>query len=464
LKPQIRSTFSAAVFVFAGVTSAQVEAQTTGATGARDASRMIESDGRVYQYGTGGGARSSADGLAWKADTTPPWNTSYLPNNERIWAPDGMYLNGRYLLYGSMWASTNKSSALVLLTTPSLDPSKAQWADKGVVVSGPAGVTHSCIDPAPVLDAQGNLWLAWGGGYPFDSAADSIFVTRLDNNTGLPLTTDPGYNPPASPGYPIAKGHKEGAYLYYHGGNYYLWYQTGNCCGTNNAYLMHVARASAITGPYSGDRTFLASSSGRTGPGHIGIYSCGGVERFTYHYISSSGGTVIGENTLTWDSDGWPNANSPVTSGLTLPCQTMTPPTGGSGAGGSGAGGSGAGGSGAGGAAPETGGTGPGTAGGGPDNGGSSTGGSSDGGAGTPATGGSAPVAAAGAPASGGSSPASAGTVSTPTDSGSAGSGCSCSVPNKRGRASIDGLFVLAMVAAFGGRRRRPPHEPTRKS
>ena len=44
--------------------------------------------------------------------------------------------------------------------------------------------------------------------------ADSIFLTRLDNATGLALTSDPGYKPPASPGYALEKGHKEGPYIH----------------------------------------------------------------------------------------------------------------------------------------------------------------------------------------------------------------------------------------------------------
>ncbi|MES1189265.1 MAG: hypothetical protein ABUL60_35950 [Myxococcales bacterium] len=43
--------------------------------------------------------------------------------------------------------------------------------------------------------------MVWGGGYPFATSANSIFLTRMDNATGLALTTDPGYKPPDSPGY-----------------------------------------------------------------------------------------------------------------------------------------------------------------------------------------------------------------------------------------------------------------------
>jgi MYXO-CTERM domain-containing protein len=425
---------------------------------------MIESNGKVYIYSTGGGAKSSPDGLVWKDIATPPWNRNLVANNQGIWAPDGLYLNGQYLLYGSMW-SADKSSALVLLTSPTLDPSASnyKWADKGVVVAGPVGVTHSVIDPAPVLDAQGNLWVSWGGGYPFSTTANSIFITRLDNQTGLALTTDPGWKPPDSPGYAIAQGHKEGSFVYYHGGNYYLWYQTGSCCsGTSSTYTMHVARAPAITGPYAGDRTFYASDSAANvhGPGHIGIYSCGGVERFTYHYYPDNG-SVIGENTLTWGSDGWPVAGAKVSSGLKLPCMSTTPSGGAGGSDGS----SGAPSGGAGGGV-ETGGTGEadaGTSGG--------VGGTLSASGGAPETGGS--PSAAGSPSSGGSAGAavvtgSAGSSQTANGGAASGgaagpsgtadntdAGCSCEVTGKRSANHLAGLLFIAAAAVLGVRKRR---------
>ncbi len=39
------------------------KAATSGANGVHDPSRILESEGRFYNYGTGGGSRSSADGL-----------------------------------------------------------------------------------------------------------------------------------------------------------------------------------------------------------------------------------------------------------------------------------------------------------------------------------------------------------------------------------------------------------------
>jgi MYXO-CTERM domain-containing protein len=119
----------------------------------------------------------------------------------------------------------------------------------------------------------------------------------------------------------LEQGHKEGSYVYYHGGYYYLFWQTGSCCsGTASTYEINMARATAITGPYTDDRIFYASTGDVHGPGQIGIYSCGGVERFTYHYYPTAE-SILGENELTWSSDDWPVVGAVSTTSLKLPCE-----------------------------------------------------------------------------------------------------------------------------------------------
>lgn len=475
-------------------------AATSGDNGSHDPGRLIESEGRLYIYSTGGGAKSSTDGLVFRNERAPEWNRSLLANNQGIWAPDIVFVNGQYLLYGSMW-NDSKASAMVLLTSPTLNPSSPnyRWTDRGVVIAGPAGVSHSVIDPAPLLDQGGNLWVTWGGGYPFPDAANSIFLTRLDENTGLPLTTDPSWRPPNSPGHALKQGHKEGPYIHFHAGYYYLFWQTGSCCnGASSTYLMHVARSQSVTGPYTGDRNFYASTSTMHGPGHMGIFSACGVERFTYHYYPNSGGSVIGENELRWDASGWPMVGPESTTPI-RPCGSTggggmggmggaaaagsggnggnggraTAGTGGSGgASASGAGGGGSGGAIGGGGMVGLGGT-SGAAGfagsGDPTNGGSRSTGTAGGG-GTSTSGG-APSAGApgvgGANASGGGGTATSGGGSGAPGSGGAAapedpelespSGCACEVRGRKTGSEALGLVLVALGAVVGVRRGRRP-------
>jgi hypothetical protein len=61
-----------------------------------------------------------------------------------------------------------------------------------------------------------------------------------------------------------------------------------------------------VTGPYTGNRNFLASTSDEHGPGQIGFISQNGTDYYTYHYYPTTGGSVMGLGVLTWGSDGWP--------------------------------------------------------------------------------------------------------------------------------------------------------------
>jgi MYXO-CTERM domain-containing protein len=426
-------------------------AATSGNNGSHDPSRMIACDKKVYIYSTGGGGKRSSDGLSWQDIQAPPWNRS-LANNQGIWAPDVIFLNGKYLLFGSMW-NDGKASRITLLSSPTLNPDAPNyaWKDEGTVVEGPAGVTHSVIDPAPVLDTAGNLYVVWGGGYPFANEADSIFLTRLDNATGLALTTDPGYKPPASPGYPLMKGHKEGPYIHYRDSYYYLFWQTGGCCsGASSTYTIHVARSPDVKGPYTGDRTFYASRGSIHGPGHMGIYTDCGMQRFTYHYYPDTGGSVIGHNELTWGADGWPSVGAEATTPVEI-CDSM-------GAGGSGSGG-GAG-------APIGGGSAGASSGAGTGGGGAAGNGGVAGGSVHELPGAAGTFSGGGASSEGGSG-ASAGTISV-AGSGTAGDGdslaadshdreggCACAVPGRAPSERRRAWWWVGVALALSVRRRR---------
>jgi beta-xylosidase len=301
-----RHAFDVAVWLAMLATPSMARAATSGANGTHDPSRMIQSDGKFYVFSTGGGSKSSTDGLVWTEGPAlfpsgiPTATTSLVLDNKGLWAPDAIYLNGQYYIYYSI---ANNACAVGLVTTPTLDPTSSRYklTDRGAVVSNPTGATYCTIDPCPALDASGNLWLSFGSGYSKPSTDNTIYIIRLDNTTGLPLA---GTTPP---GTALKPGHIEASYVYYHGGYYYLFWNSGGCCnGASSTYEIHVARAQTITGPYTGDQLFYQSNGSIHGPGQIGIYDQCGADRFTYHYYPDTGQSVLGENELSWSSDGWP--------------------------------------------------------------------------------------------------------------------------------------------------------------
>lgn len=104
------------------------------------------------------------------------------------------------------------------------------------------------------------------------------------------------------------------------------------CRGPRSTYNIRVGRSPRITGPYvdragvemlhGGGTLVLGSTAGSghegvpegIGPGHAGILTDDGVDRFSFHYeyVPDGGGKsrlVIGA--VTWGRDGWPQVVLP---------------------------------------------------------------------------------------------------------------------------------------------------------
>jgi arabinan endo-1,5-alpha-L-arabinosidase len=314
------------LFMIAAISSRA--AVLTGDTGSHDPSRMTYCNGNYYVYSTGGGMISSPDRINWTTGTSPFPNgvptsvKNLIPSNQGIWAPDVLFVNNTYYLYYAVAAADGTKSAIGLLTSPTLDPSVSgyKWTDAGVVISDSDKVDlRTSIDPCPVLDASGNLWLSYGSGYANGAtwSDPTIFLVQLNPSTGLQL------NPSSPTLYPVADGHIEASYVHYHGGNYFLFWNSGGCCsGTASTYTIHVAESPSITGPYvdksgtvGASETFLETHGSVHGPGQIGIYTLEGSDSFSYHYYPNSGGAVLGMQTLLWGTDGWPSAGTDLANG-----------------------------------------------------------------------------------------------------------------------------------------------------
>lgn len=224
----------------------------TGSTGSHDPSRMIYCNGKYYIYSTGGSMMYSTDRINWTSGASPfngvPASAkSMIPSNQGIWAPDVIFLNNKYYLYYAVAASDNSKTLVGLLTSPTLDPSQSgyQWTDVGVVVSDIDKTDkRSAIDPCPFVDAIGELWLSYGSGYANGATWSdrTIFIIKLDDTTGLASAT-------VTARYPVALGHIEASYVFYHAGYYYAFWNSGGCCdGASSTYTVHVARSPTVTG------------------------------------------------------------------------------------------------------------------------------------------------------------------------------------------------------------------------
>jgi len=288
-----------------------------GFYGSHDPSTIVKEGNKYWIFTTGQGIYNmySTDLVTWTPspravfvnNAYPSWINAKVPGFAgTFWAPECIYMNGKYYLYYSCSTFGSQVSAIGLATNVTLDPTNAnyKWEDQGEVVSSVTGSGPNAIDPAVLRDASGNVWLTYG------SFFGGIRTTQLNATTGKPLS---------SAGYTLANGGVEAPDLVQHDNFYYLFINRGSCCqGSNSTYYIQVGRAATPAGPFLdkdgkdlnslGGTTVLGSAGRYIGPGHAGIYTENGVNYFSHHYYDGydSGAPKLGLARLTWDAAGWP--------------------------------------------------------------------------------------------------------------------------------------------------------------
>ena len=278
-----------------------------------DPSHMVKDGGRYWIYTTGDGIwNMSSDTVNfsnWQAEPTvfpigtwPSWINTYVPGfNGNFWAPEIIYMNGKWHIYYSCSTFGSQQSAIGVATADSLNG--ANWTDQGMVVFSDNSGNVNAIDPDIFRDASGKVWLLYG------SYWDGIVITQLDTTTGKPI--DPNNL------YSAANNSCEAGNMLVHDGYYYLFFDRGACCrGIQSTYHILMGRSTSPTGPFydkdsvntynsDGGSVFLHSDGRFIGPGHFGY----GEEKLTYHYYdgNKNGDPTLRVATINWEN-GWPVA------------------------------------------------------------------------------------------------------------------------------------------------------------
>jgi arabinan endo-1,5-alpha-L-arabinosidase len=321
--------------------------------GIHDPSKIVKCDDTYWVFGTGDGISSiySKDMIIWQAGPTPftktaypGWIKNYVGAFEgTFWAPDLIYMNGKYYLYYSCseWGTMTSTIGCVTNKTLNPDDPEYKWVDAGFlgIWSYQPGLALNAIDPSLMRGPDGKIWMVYGS---FNE--QGIVVTEIDSVSGKPKTYAgnlPGtsiansWTGPQSNNY----GEGEGAAMIYRNGYYYLFYNKGGCCaGIASTYYMVMGRSTNPKGPFldksgkamklnrqtSGGTVVLKHDNSRGtedryfGPGHFGMYSENGVDYVTFHYydpngyypnpaVNNQGGPTLGLAKLVWEEDGWPS-------------------------------------------------------------------------------------------------------------------------------------------------------------
>ncbi|MBO7141189.1 MAG: family 43 glycosylhydrolase, partial [Prevotella sp.] len=250
----------------------------------------------------------SSDLVKWRyvgtafTDVTRPMDM--VPDGG-IWAPDIVYLNGKYLLYysKSTWGGSWEAGIGVA------------WSDR------PNGGFHeahklfiskeidieNCIDPYFFQDDDGSNYLFFG------SFHDIYGVELSEDGLSLKEGTVP---------VKIAGGLIEATTIIKHDNYYYLIGSTGTCCeGANSTYRLVMTRSRNLFGPYVnrdgltaiGDNfsPLLNKSPQVFGPGHCSrfVTDDAGQTWMLYHGYQATdvdGGRKVYLDKITWGNTGWP--------------------------------------------------------------------------------------------------------------------------------------------------------------
>jgi arabinan endo-1,5-alpha-L-arabinosidase len=286
----------------------------SGDTHAHDPSRLMKQGDTYYLYRTSRGIQMKysanlkdwTDGGRVFPGAPPSWTTNAVPGfRGYFWAPDLIFIHGLYCLYYSVSTWGSQVSAIGLAITTNL--ASGTWTDRGPVIQSTKGDPYNCIDPCPLVDTNGTVWLSFG------SYWNGIYLVQLDPVTGKRLTPEGAVTHLAS------NSSIEASFLWQHGGYYYLFVNFGTCCrGLNSTYNIRLGRSPTITGPYvdqsgstmatGGGSMFLEGASPFVGPGQAGLFTDQGTNWFSYHYYDgrNKGTPTLGLTRLVWSADGWP--------------------------------------------------------------------------------------------------------------------------------------------------------------
>ena len=275
-------------------------------------------DGRYYCIATSPKQCLVSDDLfTWnKSDISPIDMNSWATISSiarHFWAPDVVTVNGKRLLYLTLYNSAEDSNIAVFQ-----EFAPCQFKFMGIITRGKETGIEDTIDPEVVKDPKtGKLWLFFG-------SVGSIHRIEL-NEDGLALKEGAKYEHVAGLTIhqcPDRSKVFEGSYLHFHKGYWYLFVSSGFY--GDHTYQLQVGRSKKLTGKFlnregkpmtEGYATPVLHSDKDDnfyGPGHCGeiFTAADGNEYIFYHChvrenLNQNHRPML-MSRIQWGKDGWP--------------------------------------------------------------------------------------------------------------------------------------------------------------
>lgn len=282
----------------------------------------------LYKSKTIQGIKDAVRKVIW----TPPKTGPY---SKELWAPEVMFLRGKWYAYFAADAGNNNDHRMYVLENASADPMEGEWVFKGQITDA----TNKWAIDGDVIEHKGKLYMIWSGWEGDANGKQEIFIAKLKN----PWTVEGARVKVSSPKFEWEKygdlkepnlkhvDVNEGPQFLVHKNKIFIVYSASGCWTDFYALGMLTASADAdLLSPSSWTKSaqpvFKRSvENGVYAPGHNSFFkSPDGKEDWILFHANDAPGQGCGgfrsprAQQFTWNADGTPNFGIPVKKGVEL--------------------------------------------------------------------------------------------------------------------------------------------------
>lgn len=261
----------------------------------------------------------------------PPPGTPYA---HELWAPEVMFLRGKWYAYFAADDGNNDHHRIYVLENASPDPMKGNWTMKGKVADTSAD--KWAID-ADVLDYKGQLYMIWAGWQGDTNGEQDIYIAPMANpwtlEGGRLLISTPTYNWEKhgdlhNAGNPPHVSVNEGPQFLAHENRLFIVFSASGCWTDYYSLGLLSLSGDDLLSPAAWVKSpapvFKESpANGVYAPGHNSFFTSPDGKQYWILYHANSqpdqgcgGSRSPRAQPFTWNADGTPYFGEPVRTGV----------------------------------------------------------------------------------------------------------------------------------------------------
>lgn len=272
--------------------------------------------------------KSLADlkGSTYKTIYTPPPGTMY---SKDLWAPEVMFLQGKWYAYYAADNGDNNHHRLYVLENASADPMQGEWTFKGQIND----VTNKWAIDGDVAEINGSLYMVWSGWQSDTNGEQDIYIAKMSNpwtiaservKISKPALEWELHGDLNDAGNPAHVSVNEGPQFLVHNNNVFVIYSASGCWTDYYALGMLTLTGNNLLDSSAWRKTpqpvFQQSAENKVyATGHNSFFvSPSGKENWILYHANSLPNQGCGEQRsprmqpFTWKGDGSPDFGIPV--------------------------------------------------------------------------------------------------------------------------------------------------------